>query len=153
MKFRALTQEEQELFKDDFINFLAANGIDGESWSKLKLEEKEKAEKILELFSDMIFETICQKQSYLERWVDNQIHTFHFQSTQVVFLGIRSETSITESNALDILQSGDFELTHSTKAYEKSREEDMFDLLNKGCHFSKGDLYKKLALLLANPEL
>lgn len=152
MKFRPLTEEEQDLFKDDFIHFLAANGIDGPTWDELKVKDEKKAESVLDIFSDMIFETIFQKQSYLERWTNHQIHTFHFQQKQVVFLGVQSKEVMTEANALEVLKSGNFDLTHSTKSYVKSREEEMFEMMNRGCQFSKGELFKKLALLFANSK-
>ena len=46
MKFSRLSLSELESLEKEFIEFLAANGIDSDYWVKLKKEENRKGRKI-----------------------------------------------------------------------------------------------------------
>ncbi len=45
-----------EDLKDIFVNFLAANSITFEDWKKIKKNDKERVEELIENFSDVVFE-------------------------------------------------------------------------------------------------
>ena len=64
MKYRKLKPEELEPLKKEFIQFLAANTITGDDWAKTKAEKPE--EKIIALFSDIVWEKSLEKIHYLE---------------------------------------------------------------------------------------
>ena len=46
--YRALSLKELELFEQEFKEFLAVNGIDADLWTKIKIEDSEKVEKLIE---------------------------------------------------------------------------------------------------------
>ncbi len=149
MKYRLLTEEERQPLKDDFIKFLAINGIDAESWVDLKTNKPETATGILESFSDMVFDTILRKQMFIEVWHDKSVHTFQFLKEKVVWVGLEFQEPVSQDNFTEIAQKGEGKIIHSSKEYAKNREEDMFDMLQKGALMSDGALFKKISLLMA----
>ena len=56
MKYRVLSTKELEPLKDDFIKFLSANTITGEDWAKIKSSKPNQALKLIEVFSDIVWE-------------------------------------------------------------------------------------------------
>ncbi len=150
MKYRLLTHEEREPLREDFIKFLAVNGIDAESWVDLKTNQPDTATGILESFSDMIFETILRKQMFVEMWSDKSVHTFQFLKEKLVWVGLEFDESITQETFISIAKKGRGKIVHSSKSYTQSREEDMFAMLQKGALMSDGELFKTISLLMAH---
>jgi hypothetical protein len=56
MKYKRLTTEELKHLEKEFVNFLASAQITGSDWEKMKANEIEKAEELLDVFSDLVFE-------------------------------------------------------------------------------------------------
>ena len=75
-KYRLLTLDELQELEHEFINYLILNGIEAKEWEKLKTEDKPAAEKIVELFSDVVFEKIFRKVEYLEQRNSKEIRCF-----------------------------------------------------------------------------
>ena len=65
-KYRILTLEELDLLKKDFIEFLVVNGITGEDWEEIKLINPENRDKVVELFSEVVFTKILLQTNFLE---------------------------------------------------------------------------------------
>mgnify|MGYP000377038051 CR=1 FL=1 len=65
-KYRILTLEELDLLKKDFIEFLVINGITGEDWEEIKLINPENRDKVVELFSEVVFTKILLQTNFLE---------------------------------------------------------------------------------------
>ena len=66
MKYRRLSKEQFEELHKEFINFLATQSLTAEEWSKLKLEKPELASKEMDIFSDLVWESVLSKVKYLE---------------------------------------------------------------------------------------
>ena len=66
-KFRLLTIEELKEMEKEFVEYLILVGIAADDWVKLKDEEPEKAENIVCLFSDVVFEKIMRETQFLEK--------------------------------------------------------------------------------------
>ncbi|MDO7610504.1 MAG: DUF6495 family protein, partial [Crocinitomicaceae bacterium] len=60
-----LTEEELNVLSDDFTQFLVIQGIPDESWRKMNLENKEKAIRLVEIFSDTVLAKVYSKIKYL----------------------------------------------------------------------------------------
>ncbi|MEL7221363.1 MAG: DUF6495 family protein, partial [Bacteroidota bacterium] len=76
MKFRRLTLEELNELEQDFVQFLVANTVTGPDWERIKTEQPDKAESLIELFSDIVFEKIIKGVRYLEFKTMDDIKTF-----------------------------------------------------------------------------
>jgi hypothetical protein len=66
VKYRRLRKDELEELEGEFIKFLASNTVTADDWVKTKAETPEKAEDLLDVFSDIVFEKILEKVEYLE---------------------------------------------------------------------------------------
>src|SRR5690606_17459614 len=91
MKYRILTKEELEELESEFITFLVANGIPGDDWVRIKGNEPEKSQRIIEIFSDVVFEKILSKVHYLEHRQKDVIRICRFGEEKITMNGIRVE--------------------------------------------------------------
>jgi len=154
-KYRPLTKAELNELKDEFISFLVINGIEADDWQKLKENDRQKAEKIIDHFSEVIFESVCRKNMFVDFISAQSIKCFQFLKEEVVLVGLDAKPD-TQINFLGeqslesiILNNTDgIEVYHTSKKYSKHREEEMFDMLSKGASLSKGHLFKQISLFL-----
>ena len=148
-KYRLLSNKELKLMEKDFIEYLVVNSITADDWIKLKKNDPEKAQMIVELFSDVVLEKVLRKSQYLKKINKDSILCFHYQSNQVVLVGIQENipgaiTKLWTSQSYNI---DDYELMHSEKEYKEQREIEMYRMIEKGAIISDGKLYKQLILL------
>ena len=157
LKYRRLTLEELESLEPDFIKFLAANSIAGEDWVKMKATNPEKANDLIDHFSDLIFERTLKKVEHLEFKTPNDIKLFHCMEDKIVMLGLFVEgnagfdfTKPTDpSKMLEQLKrsSAQLKLYQAEKQFSKQREMELFEMMENGCLISKGELFYTLQKL------
>ncbi|NVK05091.1 MAG: hypothetical protein HWD92_09715 [Flavobacteriia bacterium] len=153
MKYRRLTKEEFEEFHQEFIYFLSANTITGEDWKRIKEETPEKAEELLDMFSDIAFEKVLSQNDYVERIAEKEYMAAHFGDNQAEMILLRSTTGplptqMTSAEMKKALETKAIEVLTGQKSYSKLKEQEMFELIQQGATFSKGDLFKQLKSLL-----
>ena len=90
MKFSRLTKEQFEELNQEFSTFLATQAIDKAEWNKIKAEKPEVAEQELDVFSDLIWEGVLSKATYLEHFSKNHIFLFHCFDTHVQSIVLKS---------------------------------------------------------------
>jgi hypothetical protein len=147
-KYRELTLEELKSFEKEFINYLAVNGIDADLWKKIKKEEPAKADKLISIFGDFVYNTVLTKVEYLEVVTKNSIKYFKYLSDKAILIGIDGQ-NVDFSNTPSILAAiGDkenkLEIYSTSKTYSKPREEEIFDMIKIGCSISDGKLFEVL---------
>lgn len=155
MKFRRLTIEELEPLEPSFIQFLVANTITGPDWVKIKADEPEKADGLLDIFSDIAFERIIKNIEYLEFHTPSDIKTFHCAADTIVLHGLR----INGDSPVDFATDATFEaivrqmdaagaqlqIYSAQKSYHPNREQELFDMLEAGARISRdGALFKAI---------
>lgn len=153
--YRLLTLEELTELEKEFIEYLVLNGITAEDWVKMKEEDTEGAERIIELFSDVVFEGILRKIAYLEYRAENFVHAFQCLPEKLVLVAMESEDE-ENVNFLDpvfieaaTIDPPDTLVVRTTsKHYSKTRELELFDMIQAGCMISDGGLFKVLCLKL-----
>lgn len=153
MKYRKLHKDELEELEPEFIRFLSANTVTGDDWVKLKEEDLEKAEGLIEIFSDLVFDKIIEGIEYLEVKTPNDYKTFHCQENKIYLLGLKVEGQTT----FDFTQNEDpnemmariqnsgaqLKLYSAEKSYQPNREQELFRMLEAGARISKGgEMYK-----------
>jgi hypothetical protein len=154
VKYRRLTLEELESLEKEFIDYLVVNGITADDWVKLKANEVAKAERIIELFSDVVLEGALRKIEFLELRTNTRVFCYQCVESGLVLMALQggplsdftSPTFI--QNALEG-SPGDIEIFSSQKQYNMSREWELFQMLQSGHTVSDGRLFKSLALVLA----
>jgi len=156
MQYRRLTKGEFDSMVKEFTVFLASYKIDKTEWDKLKSEDSERAEKMLDIFSDMIFEKVLSEAKYLERISETEMHLYFFQEKIAQMIGIKiigeSELNFLDRNLsevfLSLLNDKKLEFWKGTKEHQKLKEQEMFDIMQKGAVLSKGDLYQSMLKLV-----
>lgn len=150
-KYRALTATELNEFEKEFIDYLVVNGITADEWVRLKAEEKAKAEKIIELFSDVILEGVLRKIKFLHIKTKNYVQTIQCLPNKIIMVAVSvtdKSIDLTQFDAVSFnaLDAAKFELHSGEKKYTKNREADLFALTEKGYVVSDGTLFKQLIL-------
>jgi hypothetical protein len=152
-KYRLLSLDELKEMEKEFVDFLVVNSITPEDWEKLKMEEK--ANSIIEQFSDVVFETIMRKVQYLEHRKEKNMMTYHCLSNKLILVGMEadanSDVNFTDSHYLQTAfmnPPASLRIYTSEKEYSKERELELFDMVQNGCTISDGKLFKNLCLSL-----
>ena len=101
MRFRRLNAEELAPLADEFIKFIALNGIDAGSWEKIKQTKPDEAEAFILGFSDMVFLRSLKNIKTIEFRTPERWRVFRFAETQAQMLEIQSMN--TEDTDLEIL--------------------------------------------------
>lgn len=151
MKYRLLSVEELEGFKDEFINFLIVNGIDATLWVSLKSNEPEKANGILASFSDFIFEKILNKIQYLEFFNGNNLLEFQCGEKIIKMIALESTSSYdTPDQMLEamIKNSEGFQIYQQEKEYNPNRNLELFRMAESGSKISDEKLFVYLSQLI-----
>jgi hypothetical protein len=144
MKYRILSPEELEPLKDDFIKFLSANTITGEDWAKTKTDKPEEAEKIVGIFSDLVWERSLEKIKYLEHRDETSLKVFHFGEEKMNMVGFsvnaENAPSLLAEDTFAKLGSGELKFSElnaefytSEKDYDGDRSSEMFKMMETGC--------------------
>jgi len=154
-KYRILTSEELQELEKEFVNFLVLNGIPADDWQKMKTDGS-KAHRMIELFSDVVFEKILREITYLEHHSPSSIKSFHCKKEEILLIGIDAENQqldLTSSNILEKLESSssrDLKIYQASKKYTPSRELELYAMLENGCIKSEGKLYHLLKEQMKN---
>jgi hypothetical protein len=155
MKYRKLDREELESLETEFIRFLTANTVTGDDWVKIKAESPDKAEQLIEMFSDIVFEKILDGVEYLEFKSPQDYKTFHCTEDRIYLLGLRVEgnteldftSELPPQEMIRQLQNSDasLKLYAAEKAYKPERRQELFRMMESGALISKdGAMYKLL---------
>ncbi len=144
-KYRLLEQDELKNLEPEFIQYLSSNGIDADKWKSILENDKSEMEMHIELFSDVVLQKSLEKISYLEHRTSSDLKLFYFEETEASLLALKSSTvDLLEITTIDKTNLDNIELYTATKKYSSTRESEIFELLNKGCTISKGDLFYQL---------
>ncbi len=139
MKYRLLTSEELHALEGDLKAFLIINGIEGETWKALNENEAEKAQALVELFSDQVLQTVYEKVNCLEMrtpetWMvirmekENQ-HLRALRRKEGSQIDLSNETYLSElgEKLLD-----EVDVFTGTKSYSNERELEVHGLVQQG---------------------
>ncbi|HET6227414.1 MAG TPA: DUF6495 family protein [Bacteroidia bacterium] len=155
MKYKRLTTEELKALEPEFIHFLAAAQITGPDWDKMKKNELTKAEELIEVFSDMVYEKVLRKINFLEYREKKTLNIFHFTEDAIVLVGLRvNEHSQLDLTAEDI--SAQWNESHGNainvmkteRPYIKERNVEVLELLESGCLITDERLFNVLKVLV-----
>ena len=89
MKYRRLTLEELKPLENEFIDFLVVNGVIADDWEQLLANDVEKSNKIIDAFSEVVFEGIMRKTQFLEYRSVGELITFSCMADLIYMAGIR----------------------------------------------------------------
>jgi uncharacterized protein DUF6495 len=148
LKYTRLTKEQFEELHQEFINFLATQTITAEEWKTIKETTPDVAEQELDVFSDLVWEGVLKKVTYLEHISPQQMHLFHLNANnmQVIAVKLKRDFDLTTKEGFNWLRENllddDVEFLQAKKDYSKDKNLDKFTLIQQGAIITKGDLFK-----------
>ncbi|CAM4320715.1 DUF6495 family protein [Gillisia limnaea] len=149
MKYSRLTKEQFEELHQEFINFLASQSITAKEWEEIKRDKPKLAEDEMDVFSDLIWEGVLDKVTYLEHFSTQQMFLFEITQVEINLIGIKIENEaidITRREGYQWLQKNLMDdavnLYTSSKVLSEDRNKDIFALIQQGAVITKGDLFQ-----------
>lgn len=155
MKYSRLTKEQFEELTQEFTNFLATQAIDKAEWDKIKLEKPEVAEQELDVFSDLIWEGVLSRATFLEHFSKNHIFLFECFDTHVQSIVLKSlvpDVDFLTREGLQWLSDNMFtetiEMKVGKKEFTEERNSSIFQLIQQGAFLSDGQLYQQINTII-----
>lgn len=157
-KYRLLTADELTELRPEFIKYLIVNGIAAEDWEKMTKSDPDEADKVVDLFSDVVFEGVMRKVKFLELRSKTDIKVFQCLEEQLVLVGMTCDDSAADFSNSQYLHSAmltppeGLKVYTTTKEYEKSRELEIFEMTEKGCLITDGQLFTSMSMALPTAD-
>lgn len=152
-KYRLLNNEELANFEDEFVKYLVVNGITADDWTKMLEADSESAQKIVDVFSDVVFEKIMRQTKFLRIVRKSYIQSIQCLDEKMIMVAISTKDEAIDMTEMDWSAVTDYSPYHihtADKQYDGTREEELFKLTEIGYSISDGELYKALILLTVN---
>lgn len=146
-KYRLLTTDELEGLEKEFIDYLIVNGIDADEWTSIKSDNPQKANQIIDLFSDVVLEGVLRKIEFLEYRSPKQLFIFECGAQKMTLRGLQAlpDSSIDFTQELDHLKVMKYvKVIRTEKAYSPNREQELFSMTQRGCMITDGTLFEQL---------
>jgi len=149
LKYRLLTSEELRELEEEFKHFLIINQIYDDEWKLLNQQKSQKVEELIVLFSNLVIAKALKKIAFLEIITNNGINAFYCKENEMELIGISTEnkqfdfTLVKESSDI---RNQSLSIFKTSKPYFKTREIEVFNLINSGCSIISAERYKKLEL-------
>jgi hypothetical protein len=159
MKYRRLTIAELQDMENEFVRFLVANGVTADDWVKIKAEQPERAEGLIEIFSDVVFDKVLEKVKYIEHRSPDDIKTFRCSDDKIELLGFKingaSAIDLTKGQSLDFMMAyvqstpnTNIQMYSAEKPYKDNNpKKEIFDMLENGGAISEGNIFEALMKL------
>lgn len=153
-KYRLLNNEELKGLEKEFIEYLVLNGIAADDWLKMKTNETENANQIIDLFSDVVFEKILRGIKHLEIYETKSVRSFKCDQEEIEMIIMEVEYNGADFNNPDFIAKAmtnppeDLLIYKTEKPYQKAREAEIFEMIEKGCLISNGKLHQTLGIAL-----
>ena len=151
MKYTRLTKEQLEELHPEFITFLASQSIDKAAWDELKQNHPDTAEHQLDVFSDLIWDSVLEKAQWLEHYSKNHIFLFKISPEGMESIVIHAHTPTADFLTEGGLQwlnenifSSEVQLSRGKKDFTEDRKQYLFGLIEQGAILSEGVLYQQL---------
>ena len=102
----------------------------------------------MNVFSDVVWDDVLTKTSYLEHFSKQSINLFHCDENEIhrIFVKINKDINLLEQEGYEWLLSNPnddaVEYFTGSKKYTEERNPEIFDLIEKGSSISKGELYE-----------
>ena len=155
MKYRRLSKEQFEELHKEFINFLATQSITVSEWKLLKEKRPEVAEAELDVFSDLVWEGVLENVTFLENIAPKHMYLFCVKEKSIALIGLKVSKETVDltieggfSWLRDNLMSNEVEIFDAEKQIKGDKKLQIFELIEKGAHITKGELFKYFEQLI-----
>ena len=134
MKYTRIPTDELEKLEDEFVNFLVMNGIIADDWVAIKENEPLNADEIVNQFSEVVWESILRSTKDLNKVEEESAYYFKCDTDKIYLIKVDKTEAAAEQFS-------------TSKEYNKTRELELFEMLQSGCTISEGEEYEKLTLI------
>jgi len=134
MKFERLSNKELQSLEKEFIQFLIVNGIVATDWEKIKKENQEKAEKLIDMFSDMVWEKSLEKIKFLEHRTPTSIKVFNCKKEMIELIGVDADHKAFGTKDIVFDPKKKYSLFQHQKKYSPDREIELYKMIKSGCY-------------------
>ena len=155
MRYRRLSKEQFEELHKEFINFLATQSITASEWKLLKENKPEVAEAELDVFSDLVWEGVLENVTFLENIAPKHMYLFCVKEKSIALIGLKVSKETVDltiesgfSWLRDNLMSSKVEIFDAEKQINGDKKLQIFELIEKGAHITKGELFKYFEQLI-----
>lgn len=148
MKYRLLTKEQFENLHQEFAFFLASQNIDVDEWDEIKEQNPEVALEEMNVFSDIVWEDVLTKTTYVEHFSETYANFFKCEADKIHRIAIKITWNINlltqegfewlMHNPLD----NSVEIFKGSKSFTYERNSEIFDLIEKGSVISNGEIFE-----------
>ena len=128
---------------------MATQSITAEEWNSIKENKPEVAEEELDVFSDLIWEGVLSKVTYLENISESHMHLFELAEKEMKLISVKVMNPKIDLRTKEGFgwfkknwQSDFVDYLTASKAYSKDKNEDKFTLIEQGAVITKGELYQ-----------
>jgi hypothetical protein len=152
MRFRRLTIEELTELETEFKQFLIINQVYNEEWIEMNKSELDKANALVDLFSDEVLEKVYSKIDFLEIRSSKTYSIFYFNEQTINSLIIQSnDDSVllsTEQEIENALNNNllKLEVFKASKPIINTKSAEVFELINLGAIISKPEVWHAFSL-------
>lgn len=151
MKYKRLTVEELQQLEKEFVHFLSSAQITAQDWEKMKMNEPEKVEELIDVFSDLVYDKVMSKMKYLEYREKKTLNIFHCLDDKIILIGVRvKEHSHLDLTAPDVFaqwnnnHAGSVDVIRTERKYLNERGVEVFELIQSGCLITDDRLFNLL---------
>jgi len=155
MKYKQLTKEQFEALHEEFAQFLATQQVDNKEWNAIKKEKPEVADQELNLFSDVVWDDVLNKTKYLEHFSEQNINLFKCDTSEISRIVVQIDKvnfSFFKDKDyqwfIDNTQDKSISFFKGIKKYDKERNTELFDLIQKGSVIADGKLFDAIFELI-----
>jgi hypothetical protein len=154
MRFRSLTIDELKELETEFKQFLIINQVYNEEWIEMNQKDLDKANALVDLFSDQVLEKVYSKIDFLEKRDKHAISVFAVTKTDIETITIQSKnqsiellTNVQIETALNQYLN-ELEIYCGTKKLAKDKCDEIFDLIKEDCSISTFDVWHSFSTFL-----
>jgi len=153
MKYARLSKEQFNLLSKEFSSYLATLSIDRQTWKLLK-ENKVNADKILDDFSDLVWDKVISQEVYLIHFSKKQVFFFFckLKFMELISISVNGEINLRNKNIWKWITKNIFsenvDIFHSKKKYLGDRKIEIFELIKMGSIIDSGEIYTKIKNLI-----
>ncbi len=154
MRFRSLTIDELKELETEFKQFLIINQLYNEEWIEMNQKDVEKANALVDLFSDQVLEKVYSKIEFLEKRDKYTFSVFTVTKTDIETITIQSKNQSIELETNAQIETAlnqhlnKLEIYCGTKRLVKDKCDEVFDLIKEGCSISTFDVWHSFSSFL-----
>lgn len=151
MKYHRLSHEQLISVYKQFIIFLSSQGIDKKYWDIIKQQENEKANLLIDQFSDIVWEKIINECEFFTYSSKDQLFLFNSKKETISVIVLKCinkkiniQNNIGWNWILNNITDKDISIYQSSRKYPEERNTYIYKYLKKGAIISDEKKFKSL---------